>query len=206
MDLKENAIFPGLGSDPARDALKFIKAVEGMQSAFTSMEKCNKPVIVGINGVCIGGGIDLITATDIRYCTKDAIFSIREVQVGIAADLGTLQRLPRIVKNESWVRELCFTGRDFGADEAMKYGLVSKVFNTNQELQHEVIKTAKLIAEKSPLATMGTKRLLNYSRDHSIDDGLEYSAVWNSVMLNSKDTMTAVKASLTGTRAIFPKL
>ena len=135
LDLKQGGMFPGSGgNDAAREAMQFINMVTQMQQAFTSMEQCSKPVVVGVNGACIGGGIDLITAADIRYCSSDAVFSIREVEVGIAADLGTLQRLPRIVKNDSWVRECCLTGRDFGANEAFQFGLVSKVFSSLSEL------------------------------------------------------------------------
>ena len=114
--------------------MTFIQAVTSMQNAITCIEKCDKPVVVGINGACVGGAIDMITAADIRYCSSDTIFSIREVSVGIAADLGTLQRLPRIVKSDSWARECCFTGRDFGAEEAYQYGLVSKVLNSCEQL------------------------------------------------------------------------
>jgi delta(3,5)-delta(2,4)-dienoyl-CoA isomerase len=177
-----------------------------MQGAFNAIEQCNKPVIVGINGLCIGGGIDFITACDIRICSKDAVFSVREVDVGLAADLGTLQRLPRVVGNQSWVRDICLTGRNFDAKEAFENGLVSRIVNDEQSLFAECNKLAEIIASKAPLATLGTKHLLNYSQDHSISDGLQYTKVWNSVMLNSPDTLQAAMSALSRKFGTFPKL
>lgn len=144
LDLKDNLDFPGSNPkiDAARASIVFQSDLQLMQDAFTAIEECDKPVIVGINGTCIGGGIDLITACDIRFCTKDALFSVREVDVGLAADLGTLQRLPNICGNQSWVRDICLTARDFFSKEASDYGLVSKVFENYEELVIECMKTA----------------------------------------------------------------
>jgi delta(3,5)-delta(2,4)-dienoyl-CoA isomerase len=137
LDLKNPPSLPGSGvyshdgeeyADPARDALKFMRELQILQDAVTAMQECDKPVIACISGLCIGAGVDIITACDIRLCTENALFSVREVDIGLAADVGTLQRLPKIVGNQSWVREVCLTGRDFGSKEALEQGLVSCVY------------------------------------------------------------------------------
>lgn len=134
LDLKSVDSFPQPGADAARQGLKFIQRVQMYQDAISSIEKCNKPVIVAIHGACIGGGLDLITACDIRYASKDAVFSIKEVDVGLCADLGTLQRLPSICSNGSWVREMALTAKSFSAKNALDHGLVSRLFDTKEEL------------------------------------------------------------------------
>ncbi|KAJ3000609.1 hypothetical protein HDV02_004294 [Globomyces sp. JEL0801] len=198
IDLKSGIQFPGMDDtkDPARSGLDFIKTVTHLQDCFSIMADCNKPIIVGINGLCIGAGIDLITACDIRICTTDASFSVKEVDVGLAADVGTLQRydiltelsrLPKVVGNQSWVNDICLTARFFGAKE-------------------KATELAILIASKPPLAVYGTKHLLNYSRDHTVKDGLAYTGVWNSVMLNSPDTAIAATSSLTKSVGTYSKL
>jgi delta(3,5)-delta(2,4)-dienoyl-CoA isomerase len=131
---------------------------------------------------------------------------IKEVDIGIAPDLGTLQRLPRIVGNQSWVNEICLTGRFFNANEALEYGLVSKTFDSKDTLLDECLKLAVLIASKPPLATLSIKHLLTYSRDHSVHNSLKYTSIWNSVMINSPDTLIAASSSLTKKDAIYSKL
>ncbi|KAG9302144.1 hypothetical protein G9A89_020578 [Geosiphon pyriformis] len=160
--------------------------VQEFQDTFNAIESCDKAVIVIVHKWCIGAGVDLITACDIRYCTEDAIFSVKAIDVGLAADVGTLQRLPKVIGNDSFVREVCLTGRDFTSNEALNMGLVSKTFLNKEDALAAGFKTATLIAAKSPVATMGTKHLLNYSRDHSVAEGLRYTAVWNASMLNTK--------------------
>lgn len=127
------------------------------------------------------------------------------MDIGLAADIGTLQRLPKVVGNDSWVRELAFTGRNFGADEALQFGLVSKVL-PREELLAQAVKTAQFIAAKSPIAVCGTKHVLNYSRDHSVKEGLDYVALWNSVMTNTKDLSIAIAATMSKQKPVFPKL
>jgi Delta3,5-Delta2,4-dienoyl-CoA isomerase len=129
-------------------------------------------VICVLHGASIGIAIDLSSACDIRLATQDAKMSIKEVDIGIAADVGTLQRFPRVVGNDSWTRELAFTGRFFSAQEALKYGFVSDVFETKEKAMEKAMEIAKVIAAKSPVAVQGTKTLLDYSRDHSIREGL----------------------------------
>lgn len=162
------------------------KKILALQTAVTSIENCNKPVIAAISGGCIGAGLDIATACDMRYASEDAYFSIREIDMGMVADLGTLQRLPKII-SEGLVRELAYTGRNVPAEEAEKTGLVNKVYSDKDELTTAVHSIAKAIAEKSPLAIRGTKHILNYSRDHSVADGLNYVATWNAATLLSAD-------------------
>ncbi|REA57552.1 crotonase/enoyl-CoA hydratase family protein [Dyadobacter luteus] len=162
------------------------KKIVALQTAVTSIENCNKPVIAAISGGCIGAGLDIATACDMRYASEDAYFSIREIDMGMVADLGTLQRLPKII-SEGLVRELAYTGRNVPAEEAEKTGLVNKVYSDKDELTTAVHSIAKAIAEKSPLAIRGTKHILNYSRDHSVADGLNYVATWNAATLLSAD-------------------
>ncbi|KAJ3192557.1 putative enoyl CoA hydratase [Irineochytrium annulatum] len=205
LDLSES-FMAGFEGDPARAAIRFLPLVESMQASFTSIEKCGKPVIAAVHGPCIGGGIDLITACDVRICTSDALFSVKEVDIGLAADVGTLQRLPKVVGNQSWVRDICMSARNFGAAEALKFGLVSQIVSSKAEAVDEALKWARAVAAKSPIAVHGTKHILNYSRDHTVDEGLHYVAVWNSVMLNTQDLGIALSAAAQKQKPIFPKL
>ena len=136
----------------------------------------------------------MITACDIRYCASDSVFEIKEIDVGLAADVGTLQRLPKIVGNNSLVRELCFTGRRFFAEEAKQMGLVSAVFPSQTDTIQAAISLAQLIASKSPVAVTGTKVNLNYSRDHTVDECLEFMRNWNMAMLQIDDMLECMAA------------
>lgn len=156
------------------------------QKCINAVEECRKPVIAAIHGACVGAGLDLVCACDIRYSTQDASFSIREVDMGMVADLGTLQRLPKMISS-SLVRELAFTGQKITGSDAKEYGIVSRVFENHQDLLQEAMKVATLIALKSPLAVRGIKENLNFSRDHTVEEGLKYVAAWNSGMLLSND-------------------
>lgn len=176
-----------------------------LQQVFTDLEQLRVPVLTAIQGACIGGALDLIAASDIRYCTKDAYFTIKEVELGITADLGTLQRLPSIIP-QGILRELAYTGRNFSAVEADKFGLVNQVFETQETMLDSVLKIARKIAELSPLAITGCKEMLNYSRDHDVDDSLKYMATWQSGMLCLEDTMTIIKAKKQQEKAILDPL
>lgn len=147
----------GEGVDVARQALKIKKHVTRMQEAFTAIERIPQPVIAAIHGACIGGGIDLIAACDIRYASAETVFSIKEVDIGLAADLGTLQRLPRVTGNESLLRELAFTGRNFSSAEGQALGMFSRVLPTPAETLAAATALATEIAKKSPVAVAGTK-------------------------------------------------
>lgn len=176
-----------------------------MQAAITAIEICRKPVIAGIHGACIGGGVDIVTACDIRFCTRDAFFSVKEVDLAITADLGTLQRLPFIVGHGNAV-ELALTGRSFSGTEAKEMGLVSRVFGSKEELEEGLRIVAEGIGAKSPLAVRGTKAVLLRSREVSVDQGLDYVATWNSAMLLSEDLTEAVAAQIRKRKPVFAKL
>ena len=177
--------------DVARKALRFRPKILEMQRAFTALEACPVPVVAIIQGFCIGGGVDLITAADIRICSPGAVFSVREARLGLAADVGTLQRLPKIVGFGSRVRELIFTGEDFGAAEAARIGLVSRIATSDETLFREGLAIAQRIASNSPVAVRGSKLSLNYSRDHTVVDGLEHIATHNAGALITDDLMSS---------------
>jgi Delta3,5-Delta2,4-dienoyl-CoA isomerase len=168
LDLQDAILSPTAGNneklDPARKSLRFIQSTKRLQDSLSSLEKCWKPVVAAVHGACIGGGIDLICAADIRFCSSDVKFCIKEAAIGIAADLGTLQRLPKIVGNHSVVRELALTARNMDAKEAKELGLVSKVLPSREELIQHACHTAGLIAEHSPVAIASTKANLNYCK------------------------------------------
>jgi len=184
-----------LGQDVGRNARQLRRTILRMQASFNAVDQCRKPVLAAIHGQCIGGAIDLIAACDMRYCSSDAQFSIKEIDMGMAADVGTLQRLPRIV-GDGVLRELAYTGRRVQADEALRIGLVNRVYADPQALLAEVLDIARQIAAKSPIAVAGTKAMLGYMRDHRIDDGLDYIATWNAAMLQSEDLRIAMAAHL----------
>lgn len=175
-------------NDLARSQMAFASQIRDMQRCFTAVEDCPVPVIAAIEGSCIGAGVDLASACDIRLCSPNAMFSVREVKIGLAADVGTLQRFPKVTGNDSRVREICLTGEFFGADEALRIGFVSRV---TISLMADAIALSKEIASNSPIAVIGTKRSLVYSRDHSVSDGLEHIATHNSLALVSEDIPTA---------------
>jgi enoyl-CoA hydratase/carnithine racemase len=165
-----------------------------MQDTVSAVERCRKPVLAAIHGACIGGGIDIATACDIRYCSADAVFSVREVDVGLTADVGTLQRLPKLI-GEGMARELAYTGRNFNGGEALAMGLVNRCYDTPAELAAGVGEIAAAIAAKSPLAVRGSKEMITYARDHPVADGLNYVATWNAAMLLSADLGEALAAA-----------
>lgn len=192
-------------TDPARIREQMRNNVREMQESFTVIEKCRLPVLVAVQGGCIGGGVDLITACDMRYCSNDAFFCIQEINIGMTADVGTLQRLPHLIPS-GIVRELAYTGRRMKADEAKDVGLVNAVFENADDMLDEVMKIAAVIASKSPLAVHGTKEMINYTRDHSVDDALNYMAVWQSGMFFSNDLFEAAKANAEKREPVFDNL
>ena len=173
---------------------KLRRLILDLQDSLTSIERCRKPVLAAIHGHCIGGGVDLVCACDMRYCSSDATFSIKEIDVGMTADVGTLQRLPKLI-GEGMVRELAYTGRAVAGQEAKEIGLVNHSYASAGMLFHEVGKIAGIIAKKSPLSIRGIKEMVNYARDHSVADGLNYIATWNAAMLMSEDLTEAMTAA-----------
>lgn len=181
--------------DQGRVRERLRKWILGLQDAFTAIEKCSKPVIAAVQGACIGGAIDMITACDMRYCTKDAVFCVKEIDLGIVADVGTLQRLPKIV-SEGIAKEWAYTGRNVEAEEALNTHLVNQIFENQEEMTIQVLKIATTIAKKSPLAIRGTKEIINYTRNHSTEDSLNYVATWNAAMMFSQDVMEAAMSAM----------
>ncbi|KAG5667717.1 hypothetical protein PVAND_015688 [Polypedilum vanderplanki] len=181
-------------TDVSRKAKLFDELIEHHQDSISSLEKCPKPVIAATHSAVVGAGVDMITAADIRYCTADCWFSVKEVDIGMAADVGTLQRLPKVIGSQSLVRELCFTGRKFKSDEALKWGLVNRVFDTKEEMVEEALKLAENIASKSPVAVQATKKNLVYSLEHTNQEGLDHIREINKINLQSEDFFNAVIA------------
>lgn len=194
-----------LSNDLGRTGDRLRREIKGMQAAITALELCRKPVIAGIHGACIGGGIDIVTACDIRCCTQDALFSVKEVDLAITADLGTLQRLPSIVGYGNAI-ELALTARRFSGSEAKALGLVSAVFSSKDAMDEGVRAIAEGIAAKSPLAVTGTKAVLLQARDLTVEQGLDYVATWNSATLLSDDLKEAISAQTQKRKPIFAKL
>ena len=186
----------------ARLREKLRKQILSVQSSVSSIEHCSKPVLAAISGGCIGAGLDIISACDIRYASEDAFFTIKEIDMGMVADLGTLQRVPKLIP-DGIMRELAFTGRNVSAQEAEKIGLINKYFSDQTTLKEAVMQISAAIASKSPVSIRGTKHILNYSRDHSIADGLNYIAIWNAAMLLSEDLNEAFQAKNEKREATF---
>lgn len=180
-------------NNAAYERTKLLALIQRMQAATEGLARCRKPVLAAVHGWCIGGGIDLIAACDFRYCSREAKFSLREARVGIVADLGALQRLPRII-GEGHTRELAYTAGDFDSERALRMGLVNEVFESPEALLTAARATARKIAENPPLVVQGAKQVMEYCADKSVEDGLRYVAVWNSAFLQSNDLTEAFSA------------
>lgn len=184
----------GLGDvGPGRLHERLRLTILELQATVSAIEACRKPVIAELHGACIGGGIDIACACDLRYASADARFSVKEIDLAIVADLGTLQRLPRLV-GDGVARELIYTAREFGADEALRIGFVSGIEPDAAALAARVTDVARQLAAKSPLAVRGVKHALAYSREHSVAEGLEHVAALNAGLLLAPDVAEAVAA------------
>jgi enoyl-CoA hydratase len=192
-------------ADPGRAREQFRRHVKYMQEPFNAVDRCRVPVIAAIQGGCIGGGVDFITACDIRLGSADCFFTIQEVNIAIVADVGTLQRIPHLLP-QGLIRELAYTGRRWRAEEAVAQGFLNRVLPTHEETVAAALEMAGEIAGKSPLAIAGIKQVLNAGRDMSIDQGLEYVAVWNAAMLQGEDMRKAVMAQMAKETATFDDL
>jgi len=164
-----------------------------LQEDVSSLEQCQKPVIAAIHNACIGGGVDIISSADMRFCTEDAYFVIKEVDMGLVADIGTLQRLPKLI-SQGLVSELAYTGRKMFAEEAKSSGLVNRVFETKEIMMESVLEMARTIAAKSPVVIRGTKEMIKYTRDHSVEESLHMMSVWNAAYIMSDDIKEAMGA------------
>ena len=191
--------------DPSRVAEGIRRLVLQLQATLSSLEEIRLPVLTAIQGGCIGGALDLVCAADSRYCTADAYFTIKETELGMTADVGTLQRLPKLIP-AGIVKELAFTGRKFSADEAQQFGLVNKVYADQESMLVGVMEIAAQIAANSPLAVTGCKEMLNYSRDHSVADSLKYMATWQAGMFRPNDMMKTFQAKATKTQPEYDEL
>ncbi len=181
------------------------RRLAGLQGVFSALESVRMPVLAAVQGGCVGGGVDLVAACDMRYCTDDAFFCVQEINIGLAADVGTLQRLPRLIP-EGLMRELAYTGRRLTAPEALSAGLVNATFETQETMLEAVSELAREIATKSPLAISSTKHLLNYGRDHSIQETLDYQQLWMGAVPQGGEMATYFKARAEGKEPVYDNL
>jgi enoyl-CoA hydratase/carnithine racemase len=200
LDLLEAGALVSDSSAAGREKMR--RSIVRIQESMTIIEKCCKPVIAAIHSHCIGGGVDMISACDIRLATGDAVFAIRETKIAIIADIGTLQRLPYII-GEGATRELALTGRDFSAQEALAMGLVTRVLPDRDALMAEAGRLAAEIAGNAPLTVQGVKEVLNYSRDNGVYPGLAFVAQKNAAQLQSEDLMEAFGAFMEKRTPVF---
>jgi enoyl-CoA hydratase len=184
---------PVAGEQLAAERTRFLDTILRMQGAVTSVAACRKPVIAAVSGWCIGGGLDLIAACDVRLCSAQARFSLRETKIAIVADIGSLQRLPHII-GEGNTRELALTGKDIDAERAQRMGLVNEVYDSPETLLAGARAMASEIAANAPLVVQGTKRVLNERIARDVEDGLRFVAVWNAAFLQSLDLQEAIAA------------
>ena len=186
----------------------FYNEVKRLQKTFTALEKTRLPIMVAIQGGCIGGGLDFITACDLRYATKDAFFTIFETNLAMTADVGTFPRLAKLIP-EGYVKEMAFTGKRITSTDAWRFGLLNAVYETEVEMVRDVLRIAAEIASKAPFAVSGCKKIINYSRDHNTRDTLDYIALWNASHLKIEEISEAIaafKEKRPGNFANLPKL
>jgi enoyl-CoA hydratase len=195
----------GEDAEPGRRHARLRSNAKVLQWSFTALEKARVPVLAAVQGGVIGGAVDLVTACDMRYATADAFFCVQEINIGMTADVGTLQRLGTVV-NEGFAREMAYTGRRYPAPRLREVGLVQEVYPDHEALLAGVLETAREIASKSPLAVWGTKVAMNYARDHSVDDSLDQIATWQSGMFQPADMMEAFAAKSEKRPPVFPEL
>jgi enoyl-CoA hydratase len=201
----DTAITPDDSHEMGRVRARLRQTALMLQESFTSFERIRMPVLVAIQGGCIGGAVDMVTAADMRYASADAFFVIQEINIGMTADVGTLQRLPKLIP-DGVAREMAYTGRRLSAQRALEVGLINEIFPTHEELVAGVLAIAREIASKSPLAIWGTKEMLLYSRDHSVTDGLNHIATWQTGMFQPSDMVETFAAKAEGRDPVFPDL
>ena len=195
----------GAAPDPFLRAEKFRSDIRNIQASFNALEEARAPVIACIQGGCIGGGVDLISACDIRYATREAFICIQELNIAMTADVGTFPRLCKLMP-EGWVRQLAYTGERLPAERAFQLGLINEVFDTQDQMLEHAKKIAGEIASRNPLAVTGSKVMINYARDHSTADCLDYIGVWNAAMLAGPHMREAFAARAEKRDPEFPDL
>ena len=195
----------GLSTEAGRQRAYLRETVLMLQDSFTCLEKARMPVLAAIQGGCIGGAVDMVSACDLRYATADAFFCVQEINIGMTADVGTLQRLPKIIP-DGIAREMAYRGHRLPADRAYQVGLVNEVFADHESLVAGVLEIAHEIASKSPLAMYGSKQMLTYARDHSVDDALNHIATWQTGMFQPADMLESFGAKADKRDADFDDL
>jgi enoyl-CoA hydratase len=199
MDLKmfasPDTLSPRGGPDPAGSAEAFRSMVLRLQETFNCLEQARFPVLAAVHGACVGAGVDMISACDVRYASADAFFQVQEINIGMTADVGTFPRLCKLIP-DGWVRELAYAGRRLDAASAERIGLVNAVFDSREAVIAHAMATAQEIALKAPLAVWGSKRMINYARDHSTADALDYVATWNAGMFSPEQMAEAFRAQM----------
>jgi enoyl-CoA hydratase len=195
----------GASSELGRQRAHVRLAVKKLQDSFSALEQARVPVLAAIQGGCIGGAVDMVTACDMRYATENAFFCVQEINIGMTADVGTLQRLPKLIP-EGVAREWAYTGDRIPAARAKEVGLVNEVYPDHDTMIAEVLAIAGRIAAKSPLAIWGTKESINYARDHSVGDAMEFIALWQSGMFQPADMMECFVAKSEGRDPAFDDL
>ncbi|KAB5515233.1 ClpP/crotonase-like domain-containing protein [Coniochaeta sp. 2T2.1] len=196
----------GSGADVARRAAGIRRHILEFQECISAIERCEKPVICVLHGISYGLAIDIAAAADVRIASRDARMAVKEVDIGLAADIGSLSRLPKVVGSLGWVKEVALSAREFGAEEAQRVGFVGHVKESKREAVEEAIKLAGLIASKSPVAVQGTKEILNHAKDHSVEESLRYTAIWNAANLQTDDIKAALFSTMKKTKPTFAKL
>lgn len=207
MDL---SVFMSLGGEqttanPARLGEAFRRLVLELQDVFNLIERSRLPVLAAVQGGCIGGGLDLISACDCRYATEDAFFSVKETQLGMTADVGSLQRLPHLIPH-GIMREMAYTGIPLPARRAKEIGLVNEIYPDQASMLDAVMKIARDIAKNSPLAVTGTKEMITYARDHTVSDALLYIATWQAGMFSPHDMQETFTAKAEKREPVFEPL
>lgn len=198
-------VTPMMMGDRQNAAESFRRHIHHLQDTFSCLDEARMPVIVAVQGGVIGGAVDLTSACDIRYASADAFFVVQEINIGMTADVGTFPRLCKLIP-EGWVRELAYTGRRLPAQRAKEIGLVNEVFETHEQVVEHALATAREIASKAPLAVAGSKVMINYARDHTIKDALDYIAVWNTSMFSPAHMAEAFAAKSEKREPNFPDL
>lgn len=197
----------GETTDPSRKATNIRRHVFELQDVISAVARCEKPTIALLHGYAYGLGIDLSSACDIRFAERDTKFSVKEVDIGLAADVGTLSRLPKVVGGiTSWVKEVTLTARPFTAEEALQNQFVSRVVKGKAQLIREGLEFAKYLASKSPVAVQGTKNILDAAWGRTVEDNLNYTAAWNAAMVQSTDVSRALLSGLQKRTPTFEKL